>query len=54
MQIADYFQTGASWPDEFAVGLHKEFQPLEGHDIGQFLGLRSKKEIQEAQAFQVA
>ena len=28
--------------DEFAVGLHNEFQPLIGHDIGQFPDLESK------------
>lgn len=50
MQIGDYFQSGGERPDEFTVGLDKEFQPLKGHDIGQFPGLDSKEEIQEAQA----
>ncbi|CAM8932066.1 unnamed protein product [Rhodiola kirilowii] len=36
-QIADYFQSGTDSPDKFSVGLEKEFQPLKGHDIGQFL-----------------
>lgn len=54
MQIADYFQTGGAHPEEFAIGLQNEFQPLEGHDIGQFPGLESEKEINEAQAYQLA
>ncbi|KAL6531410.1 hypothetical protein OROMI_027773 [Orobanche minor] len=38
--IADYIQSGGTCPNEFAVGLHKEFQPLKGHDdIGQFPGV---------------
>lgn len=44
MQIADYFKSGGSQPDEFAVGLHNEFQPLSGHDIGQFPGLESENQ----------
>lgn len=52
-QIADYFQSGGAQSDEFAVGLHKEFQPLEGHDIGQFPGLESKEVANEAQAYQL-
>ncbi|XP_062178262.1 uncharacterized protein LOC133883078 isoform X2 [Alnus glutinosa] len=52
--IADYFQTGGARPEEFAIGLHNEFQPLEGHDIGQFPGVESEKEINEAQAYQLA
>ncbi|KAK9083453.1 hypothetical protein Scep_029924 [Stephania cephalantha] len=40
--IADYWQSGGSCPDEFAVGLHNEFKPIEGHDIGQFPGLKCK------------
>lgn len=50
MQIADYFRSGGSCPDEFAVGLQNEFQPLEGYDIGQFPGLESREQIFEAQA----
>ncbi|PSS35791.1 Renalase [Actinidia chinensis var. chinensis] len=42
--IADYFQSGGARPNEFAVGLHNEFQPLRGHDIGQFPGLESKEQ----------
>ncbi|XP_022143212.1 uncharacterized protein LOC111013130 isoform X2 [Momordica charantia] len=36
--IADYFRsgTGSVRSEEFAVGLHNEFQPIQGHDIGQF------------------
>ena len=44
MQIADYFKSGGARPNEFAVGLHNEFQPLRGHDIGQFPGLESKEQ----------
>ncbi|CAN4111305.1 unnamed protein product [Withania somnifera] len=40
-QIADYFEQGGPCTDEFAVGLHDEYKPLEGHDIGQFPGLES-------------
>ncbi|KAH6755114.1 oxidoreductase family protein [Perilla frutescens var. hirtella] len=47
-QIADYIESGGTSPDEFAVGLHNEFQPLEGHDIGQFPGLDSEKQINKA------
>ncbi|KAA8537044.1 hypothetical protein F0562_029522 [Nyssa sinensis] len=43
--IADYFESGGARSDEFAVGLHNEFQLLEGHDIGQFPGLESKEQI---------
>ncbi|KAJ9557451.1 hypothetical protein OSB04_012065 [Centaurea solstitialis] len=46
---ADYLKSGGSRPDEFAVGLHNDFQPLQGHDIGQFPGLESNKDICEAQ-----
>lgn len=53
MQIANYFQSGGSQPEEFAVGLHKEFQPLEGHDIGQFPGLTSEEEATETQHYQL-
>ncbi|KAH9322680.1 hypothetical protein KI387_017319, partial [Taxus chinensis] len=37
-QIADYFTSGGSNPDEFCVGLQKEFTHINGHDIGQFPG----------------
>jgi len=37
-QIADYCASGGSNPDEFGMGLHKEFTPIGGHDIGQFPG----------------
>ncbi|KAF5739547.1 hypothetical protein HS088_TW12G00753 [Tripterygium wilfordii] len=32
--IADYLQSGGLCPEEFAVGLHNEFHPVGGHDIG--------------------
>ncbi|XAR63590.1 hypothetical protein NMG60_11023580 [Bertholletia excelsa] len=50
--IADYFQSGGASPDEFAVGLHNEFQPIRGHDIGQFPGIDSKKHILGAEFIQ--
>ncbi|GJR65425.1 putative FAD/NAD(P)-binding oxidoreductase family protein [Tanacetum coccineum] len=46
---ADYLRSGGTRPDEFAVGLHDDFKPLQGHDIGQFPGLESNKEIHEPQ-----
>lgn len=48
-QIADFLKSGGSRPDEFAIGLHKDFHPLQGHDIGQFPGLESSKDICEAE-----
>ncbi|XP_044482882.1 renalase [Mangifera indica] len=50
--IVDYLQSGGVCPEEFAVGLHNEFQPLEGHDIGQFPGLESK-EKEDLQTYQL-
>eukprot|EP01018_Ginkgo_biloba_P010616 Gb_11480 [translate_table: standard] len=38
-QIADYCASGGSNPDEFGLGLHKEFTPIDGYDIGQFPGI---------------
>ncbi|KAK7337918.1 hypothetical protein VNO77_18509 [Canavalia gladiata] len=52
--IADYFQSPGADHGEFAVGLNHEFQPLEGHDIGQFPGLGSEKMINESQAYELA
>ncbi|KAL0375634.1 UNVERIFIED_CONTAM: hypothetical protein Scaly_0681000 [Sesamum calycinum] len=46
--IADYLQSGGTCPDEFAVGLHNEFQPVKGHDIGQFPGLDSEGQMNKA------
>lgn len=43
LQIADYFKSGGNQPEEFSVGLHSSFQPLDGHDIGQFPGLESEQ-----------
>jgi len=45
LQIADYLQTGGARQDEFAVGLHNEFQQIQGHDIGQFPGLEPEKQV---------
>lgn len=53
MQIADYFQNSGLNAEESAVGLHTEFQPLEGHDIGQFPGLESEKKGSEAMEYQL-
>ncbi|KAH0994636.1 hypothetical protein GBA52_018500 [Prunus armeniaca] len=44
--VADYFQRSGGRPEEFAVGLRNEFQPLRGHDIGQFPGLESQTQTQ--------
>ncbi|KAK7397320.1 hypothetical protein VNO78_18488 [Psophocarpus tetragonolobus] len=52
--IADYFQSPGADPGEFAVGLYHEFQPLEGHDIGQFPGLGTEKKMSEGQAYELA
>ncbi|XP_059312287.1 uncharacterized protein LOC132063652 [Lycium ferocissimum] len=49
-QIADYFEQGGPCSDEFAVGLHDEYKPLEGHDIGQFPGLESADQTINAPA----
>ncbi|WVY94978.1 hypothetical protein V8G54_034066 [Vigna mungo] len=51
--IADYFQSPGSNAEEFAVGLNHEFQPLEGHDIGQFPGLGSEEKMNEGQAYEL-
>lgn len=52
-QIADYFQSPGTNAEEFAVGLNHDFQPLEGHDIGQFPGLGSEEKMNEGQAYQL-
>lgn len=54
LQIADYFQSGVERSEEFAVGLHDEFQPIQGHDIGQFPGLGTEKQAESTLAFQLA
>lgn len=46
--MADYFQSGGVQPDDFAIGLHETFEPVGGHDIGQFSGLQSAKSEVEA------
>lgn len=53
MQIAHYLQSGGVHPDEYAVGLQNEFQPLKGHDIGQFPGLESENQRNEAEEYQL-
>lgn len=52
-QIADCIQSPGTDPGEFAVGLNHEFQPLEGHDIGQFPGLGSEEKINAAQVYEL-
>ncbi|CAM8932070.1 unnamed protein product [Rhodiola kirilowii] len=52
-QIADYFQSGTDSPDKFSVGLEKEFQPLKGHDIGQFPGLEPEASTKESPSYQL-
>lgn len=54
LQIADYFQSGSERSEEFATGLHNEFQPIQGHDIGQFPGLGTEKQAESTLAFQLA
>ncbi|KAL9248010.1 hypothetical protein vseg_021376 [Gypsophila vaccaria] len=44
-QIADFLESGGTRPDEFAVGLHNEFQQIQGYDIGQFPGLDTQKQV---------
>ncbi|KAF6173463.1 hypothetical protein GIB67_027158 [Kingdonia uniflora] len=41
--MADYLQSGATRPDEFSVGLHDEFRPIGGYEIGQFPGMESRE-----------
>ncbi|KAL5205845.1 hypothetical protein ABZP36_034054 [Zizania latifolia] len=41
--VADYFASSGERPEEFAIGLHENLNPVEGHDIGQFPGLDSQK-----------
>ncbi|KAH9659261.1 hypothetical protein KPL70_023790 [Citrus sinensis] len=50
--IADYLGSDGVRPEEFAVGLHKDFQSLQGHDIGQFPGLKSM-EKEQVQAYEL-
>ncbi|XP_061340475.1 uncharacterized protein LOC133286957 [Gastrolobium bilobum] len=52
--IADYFQSPGTDHEEFAIGLNHEFQPLEGHDIGQFPGLGSEEKMNEAPVYKLA
>ncbi|XP_068635546.1 uncharacterized protein [Aristolochia californica] len=49
--IADYLRTGENHSDDFAVGLHNNFQPIDGHDIGNFPGLEQQELVAEATAY---
>ncbi|XP_064975746.1 uncharacterized protein LOC135618631 isoform X2 [Musa acuminata AAA Group] len=44
--MADYFQSGGTQPDEFAIGLNNPFHAIAGHDIGQFPGLKSGEQVE--------
>lgn len=52
--IADYFQSGGLCPDDFSIGLQNEFQPLKGHDIGQFPGLEAEEVHSETRELQLS
>ncbi|GAB2228871.1 hypothetical protein Droror1_Dr00023004 [Drosera rotundifolia] len=52
--IADYFQSGGSRGDEFNIGLHNEFLPLQGYDIGQFPGTVPKSRTENLEAYQLS
>lgn len=43
--MADYFQSGGTHLEEFAVGLHEGFKAVSGCDIGHFPGLDSKEPV---------
>ncbi|KMT13438.1 hypothetical protein BVRB_4g083930 isoform A [Beta vulgaris subsp. vulgaris] len=45
--IADYFQSGGTHAEDYAIGLHNEFQQIEGYDIGQFPGTEPKEMVRE-------
>ncbi|KAK9919521.1 hypothetical protein M0R45_028112 [Rubus argutus] len=51
--IADYFQSGGDHPEEFAVGLRNGFEPIKGHDIGQFPGLEPQSQTHAAPEMQL-
>ncbi|XP_042420912.1 renalase-like [Zingiber officinale] len=44
--MADYFKSGGTRSDEFAIGLNSTFQAIAGHDIGQFPGLEYEKQVE--------
>ncbi|XP_074571391.1 uncharacterized protein LOC141827942 [Curcuma longa] len=44
--MADYFKSGGTQSDEFAIGLNSTFQAIAGQDIGQFPGLKSEKQVE--------
>lgn len=52
--IADYFQSEGSRGDEFNIGLHNEFQPLQGYDIGQFPGTVPKSRTENLEVYQLS
>lgn len=52
--IADYIQSEGVCSEEYAVGLDKEFQPLKGHDIGQFEGLEPGTNSNMVQEYQLS
>ncbi|XVE89910.1 hypothetical protein DITRI_Ditri20bG0033700 [Diplodiscus trichospermus] len=54
LQIADYLQSDGACPEEFALGLDKEFRAIEGHDLGQFPGVESLAQENEMPAYQLA
>lgn len=47
LQVADYLKSDTSQHNDFAVGLHNEFQPINGHDIGQFADMNFAKQGSE-------
>ncbi|ESQ49622.1 hypothetical protein EUTSA_v10020605mg [Eutrema salsugineum] len=51
--IADFLQNGGANVEEFEIGLHDRLSPLAGHDIGQFPGLTSVGEKEEAKSYQL-
>uniref|UniRef100_A0A803NDB5 Uncharacterized protein n=1 Tax=Chenopodium quinoa TaxID=63459 RepID=A0A803NDB5_CHEQI len=40
--IADYFRSDGTHAEDYAIGLHNEFQRIQGHDTGRFPGLEPK------------
>lgn len=47
LQVADYLKSDTSQHNDLAVGLHNEFQPINGHDIGQFADMNFAKQGSE-------
>lgn len=44
--MADYFKSGGTQSDEYAIGLNSTFHAIAGHDIGQFPSLESEKQVE--------